>query len=371
MGRASTVSEPISPRRSSVDPARAFSLVVTVRNDRDGLRQLLPALESQTLPPAELIIVDGGSVDGTLDVLEGWSPARFPVRVVAEPGSNIAEGRNAGVRLAQYDWIACTDAGCRPDPTWLDALAGAPAEADIVAGIFIPEGGSDFERIASLAHYPVREELGESSFLLRAAHRLFGRDFRDSQAGGRSMAFRKQAWEAIGGMPADQYAGEDMAFTAALLKRGFRTALAPEAVIRWRPPRTWRATARMFFTYCRGDVRRPPRARHGLRAAAWLVGSRVAMSGDWRARSIVGVGFLAYIGLPLRRVRRAGIPVRHWWRVPVAVAVKDLSQLAGAAAGLTDLMRRQSQPNPHSARDHKGHDADAVPKVRSDAQTPV
>jgi cellulose synthase/poly-beta-1,6-N-acetylglucosamine synthase-like glycosyltransferase len=370
MRRASTVSEPISPSRSSV-PARVFSLVVTVRNDRDGLRQLLPALETQTLPPAELIIVDGGSVDGTLDVLEGWSPARFPVRVVAEPGSNIAEGRNAGVRLARYDWIACTDAGCRPDPAWLDALAGAPAEADVVGGIFIPEGGSDFERIASLTHYPVREELGESSFLLRAAHRLFGRDFRDSQAGGRSMAFRKRAWEAIGGMPADQYAGEDLAFTAALLKHGFRATLAPEAVIRWRPPGTWRATARMFFTYCRGDVRRPPRARHGLRAAAWLVGSKFAVSGRWRARAIVAMGFLAYVGLPLRRVRRAGIPVRHWWRVPVAVAVKDLSQLAGAAAGLTDLLRNQSQPNPHSARDHKRHDPNAVSRVRSAAQAPL
>jgi glycosyltransferase involved in cell wall biosynthesis len=356
--------------RRSPDPSRAFSLVVTVRNDRDGLRELLSALESQTLPPAELIIVDGGSVDGTLDVLEGWSPARFPVRAVAEPGSNIAEGRNAGVRLARYDWIACTDAGCRPDPAWLDALAAAPAEADIVAGIFIPEGGSQFERVASLTHYPVREELGESSLLVRAAHRFFGRDFRDSQAGGRSMAFRKQAWEAVGGMPADQYAGEDLAFTAALLERGFHATLAPEAVIRWRPPRTWRATARMFFTYCRGDVRRPPRARHGLRAAAWLVGFRLAVRGGWRARSIVALGFLAYIGLPLRRVRRAGIPVRHWWRVPVAVAVKDLSQLVGAAAGLSDLIRNRSQPNPHAARDRKGHELEAVPTARSGLRTP-
>lgn len=344
---------------------RVFSLVVTVRNDRDGLRQLLPALESQTLPPAELIIVDGGSVDGTLDVVEGWSPARFPVRVAVAPGSNIAEGRNAGVRLARYDWIACTDAGCRPDPGWLDALAGAPAHADVVAGIFVPDGASQFERIVSLTHYPVREELGDSSFLVRAAHRLFGRDFRDFQAGGRSMAFRKQAWEAIGGFPADQYAGEDLAFTAALLKHGYRSTLEPEAVIRWRPPPTWRAMARMFFTYCRGDVRRPPRARHGLRAIAWLVGSGLVIRGGWRARAFMGVGFLSYIGLPLRRVRRAEIPVRHWWRVPAAVAVKDLSQLVGAAAGLIDLMRQQPQPNPHAARNDPGQEPDADSRVNA------
>ena len=222
----------------------------------------------------------------------------------------------------------------------------------------MPDGASQFERIVSLTHYPVREELGDSSFFVRAAHRLFGRDFRDFQAGGRSMAFRKQAWEAIGGFPADQYAGEDLAFTAALLKHGYRSTLAPEAVIRWRPPPTWRATAKMFFTYSRGDVRRPPRARHALRAIVWLVGSRLAMRGSWPARAFVGVGFLSYIGLPLWRVRRAEIPVRHWWRVPAAVAVKDLSQLVGAAAGLIDLMRKQAQPNPHAARNDPGHRPD-------------
>jgi cellulose synthase/poly-beta-1,6-N-acetylglucosamine synthase-like glycosyltransferase len=269
------------------------------------------------------------------------------------------------VRLARYDWIACTDAGCRPDPGWLNALAGAPAHADVVAGIFVPDGASQFERVVSLTHYPVREELGDSSFLVRAAHRAFGRDFRDFQAGGRSMAFRKQAWEAIGGFPADQYAGEDLAFTAALLNHGYRSTLAPEAVIRWRPPPTWRATAQMFFTYCRGDVRRPPRARHGLRAIAWLIGSSLAIRGGRGARALVILGFLSYVGLPLWRVRKAEIPVRDWWRVPAAVAVKDLSQLAGAAAGLIDLMRKQAQPNPHAARNDWGHGHDAGSRVNA------
>jgi glycosyltransferase involved in cell wall biosynthesis len=329
---------------------RVFSLVVTVRNDRDGLKELLPALERQTVPPAELIVVDGGSVDGTLEVIDEWRPAGFPVRVAKAPGSNIAEGRNVGVALAQQDWIAVTDAGCRPDPGWLEALVRAPADADVISGIFISEGRSDFERVASLTHYPVRDELADPSLLVRTAHRLFGRDFREIHAGGRSMAFKKRAWESVGGFPADHYAGEDLAFTASLLHHGYRSTLAPDAVIRWRPPRSWGATARMFFIYSRGDVRRPPRIRHALRAMAWLGGLGVSVRGGWPRRAIVTLGFLSYVGLPLRRVRRAGIPIRHWWRVPAAVAVKDLAQLAGAAAGLTDIVRGRSQPNPHAAR---------------------
>ena len=324
-----------------------FSLVVTVRNDRAGLEELLPALESQTLAPAELIVVDGGSVDGTLEVLEAWSPERFSVRVVVEPGSNIAQGRNVAVRLAGHDWIACTDAGCRPDPGWLNALATAARDADLVAGIFIPEGESLFEKIVSLTHYPVPEELDSRSVLVRAAHRLFGRDFRASQAGGRSMAFTKRAWRDAGGFPTEQYAGEDFAFTAAVIALGYRSTLSPEAVIRWRPPPTWHETAQMFFTYCRGDVRNPPRRRHAVRAMAWTVGPVAALRGGRRSRAAVGLAAMSYLGLPLYRVARARFPVRHWWRVPVAVAVKDLSQIGGATAGLTDVIRRRPQPNPH------------------------
>jgi len=329
-----------------------LSLVVTVRNDRAGLQELLPALEAQTVAPAELIVVDGGSVDGTLEVLREWTTDRFPVRVELEPGSNIAQGRNAAVRLASCEWIACTDAGCRPDPGWLAALSAAAEEADIVAGVFVAEGRTPFEEIASLTHYPVPEELDGASPLVEASHRLFGRDFRGHQAGGRSMAFSKAAWEAAGGFPDVQYAGEDLAFTAAVLERGFRSTLAEDAVIRWRPPATWRATALMFFTYCRGDVRSPPRLRHLLRVVAWTLGPLLAVRAGRRGRVAVAGAALAYCGLPVHRARRAQVALRHWWRIPAAVAVKDVSQILGAAAGIADAVRGAPQPNPHPAPAH-------------------
>ena len=43
-------------------------MIVTVRNDPEGLQELLPALAAQETPPDEVVIVDGGSVDGTIDV---------------------------------------------------------------------------------------------------------------------------------------------------------------------------------------------------------------------------------------------------------------------------------------------------------------
>jgi hypothetical protein len=56
---------------------------------------------------------------------------------------------------------------------------------------------------------------------------------------------------------------------------------------------------------------------------------------------VVAGGSSAYLALPFWRAGQEGLEPRHWWRIPVAVAVKDLSQLAGAALGLSDRIRRR------------------------------
>ena len=334
------------PDEDGAEPPR-MSVIVTVRNDRNGLEELLPALAAQETAPDEVVIVDGGSVDGTLEVAQRFRSPRFPVRVECEPGANIAAGRNAAVRLARNDWIACTDAGCRPDPGWLTALSDAAAETDIVAGVFVSEGDTPLQRILGVTHYPMASEIDEASTLVRLSHALFGRRFLAQHAGGRSMAFSRRAWEAVGGFPEHQYAGEDLAFAAAVLDHGYRARLAPEAKVHWCPPATWRANALMFFRYCRGDVRSKGRSRHAARIVAWTITPLVFIHGRRRGRLAVCLGGLAYIGLPLERARRAGIPVSDWWRIPVAVAVKDVAQVAGALRGSVDALQGIPQPTPH------------------------
>jgi glycosyltransferase involved in cell wall biosynthesis len=108
---AREVTGPEAPAREGV------SVVVTVRDDRDQLAELLAALAAQTLAPDEIVVVDGGSSDGTAELLaEMRARGALPLRVVDAPGANIAAGRNVGVEAAAHDRIALTDAGCRPQP---------------------------------------------------------------------------------------------------------------------------------------------------------------------------------------------------------------------------------------------------------------
>jgi glycosyltransferase involved in cell wall biosynthesis len=321
-----------------------ISVVVTVRNDRAALGELLDALAGQERPPDEVVVVDGGSTDGTLEML---ARAGGPT-VVELPGANISAGRNAGVREAANERIACTDAGCRPARAWVAALAGALEGAEFAAGVYRVDARTPFERCLAVALYPSVEEIGDASPLVALSHRLFGRGFDARHATGRSMAFTRAAWRAAGGFPEDLYAGEDVAFSAAVVDAGTAARLVPEAEVAWRPRPTWRANARMYRTYARGDVRRGSRRRHIARAATWAIAPVVAAAGPRSARVAVAAGAAAYLALPARRARHDRLPVLEWWRLPLLVAMKDLSQCAGAAQGLFDEVRGRPQPSPGS-----------------------
>ena len=135
------------------------------------------------------------------------------------------------------------------------------------------EAETPLDRAVACAHYPVLEEVDEEDPLVRLSHRLFGRNFRPEHAGGRSMAFSRAAWEEVGGFPEHVYAGEDLAFSAAAIDRGFRPTLVEEAAVSLAPPdHLARDNARMFATYTRGDIRTKGRGRHLARLAAWSAG---------------------------------------------------------------------------------------------------
>ena len=66
-----------------------ISLICTVLNEGDHMRRLLDSLVAQTCAPDEVVIVDGGSRDNTVAVLNEYAD-RLPLRVLVEPGANIS-----------------------------------------------------------------------------------------------------------------------------------------------------------------------------------------------------------------------------------------------------------------------------------------
>lgn len=106
-------------------PPPFFSLIIVTWNSAAHLPRCLDCLRVQTVRDFEIVIVDNGSTDGTLDRLhtEQWD---FPLRV-ERLSSNLgfAAANNIGARLARGRWLVLLNADAFPEPDWLEKLLQA------------------------------------------------------------------------------------------------------------------------------------------------------------------------------------------------------------------------------------------------------
>ena len=87
------------------------SVIVTVLSEAQTIIPLLNSLVAQTLSADEVIIADGGSEDGTVQVIEKFAKEHSSLNLyLLQKKGNRSVGRNAAIARAQNDWIAITDA---------------------------------------------------------------------------------------------------------------------------------------------------------------------------------------------------------------------------------------------------------------------
>lgn len=133
---------------ASVPP---ISVVVPCFNAADTLEETLISIIDQTLPPCELIVVNDGSTDSSLDVLQRYAfsvKEKISIRIVDQENRGVSAARNAGVRIAKGELICFLDA----DDTWhpeklylqAKALQSASPDYQAVALVGIRRFATDF-----------------------------------------------------------------------------------------------------------------------------------------------------------------------------------------------------------------------------------
>ena len=84
------------------------SVITATYNDRENLRRIIRQVVSQSYDNIEYIIVDGGSTDGTLEVIQE-AKEQFGNRLlwISEPDKGIYDALNKGIRMATGEILGC------------------------------------------------------------------------------------------------------------------------------------------------------------------------------------------------------------------------------------------------------------------------
>jgi glycosyltransferase involved in cell wall biosynthesis len=156
--------------------APRVSVVIPTYNSAALVEEAVRSALAQTMPPAEVIVVDDGSTDDTADRLADFGP---PVRVIRQANGGVSSARNRALAAATGDLIAFLDA----DDVWhpdklrrqLEVLAARP-ELGLLGtltvawpGAFpdaLPEGAVVRVRLDDLV---VRNHFVTSSMIIRRA----------------------------------------------------------------------------------------------------------------------------------------------------------------------------------------------------------
>jgi glycosyltransferase involved in cell wall biosynthesis len=142
------------------------SVVVTELNEIEDIGSVVSSLLAQVPPAAEVIIVDGGSTDGTWEWLAA-AAAKDPRLVAIRDEScslkfsagPVSRGRNVAIQAAKSGLIACADAGCTYAPDWLlnltAPLVGGEAEYAL-GGSCLDASGCTVWDVASAPFFSIR-----------------------------------------------------------------------------------------------------------------------------------------------------------------------------------------------------------------------
>jgi rSAM/selenodomain-associated transferase 2 len=185
------------------------SVIIPVLNEADRVAATVQSVRTQA--PYEILVVDGGSTDGTPEQAAGAD------RVLAGPRGRAAQ-MNHGAAHASCDVLLFLHADCTPGPGALAAATRTLARRGVVAGCFqmrVAARGLAFRLIDGCATARVR---------------LTGIAYGDQ-----GLFLRRDIFERVGGFPAWRFM-EDVGISLALGRLG-RVAVAPAEL--FTSPRRW------------------------------------------------------------------------------------------------------------------------------------
>jgi len=110
-----------------------YSIITVNFNNKEGLRKTIESVIHQTFSDFEFIVIDGGSTDGSKEVLKEYD-AQIDYWV-SEPDGGIYQGMNKGIKKAKGDYLNFMNSGdCFYSSDILDKISSYQSDADFIVG---------------------------------------------------------------------------------------------------------------------------------------------------------------------------------------------------------------------------------------------
>lgn len=335
-------------RERNVAPSPVFkpeiSVLVPCLNEEGAIGPaLLSVLDDFVRTKAEVLVIDGGSTDGTLAEVDDLIKAGEPVRILENPFRIQSRGLNIGIREARGEFVVRLDAHCLYPPGYIRRCLALLEEnqADCAGGVMWPQGETPVQKAIGAA---MRHPLGVGD----AKYHLGG--YSGEYEGVYLGAFRRAVFERVGLFDPEALTNEDAELYARIRKSGGRIWLDGDLKVTYRPRASLRALASQYFRYGRG--RRATAKKHGgltsWRQAAppahLLLTIASFAAAPWLPWTLLypAAYLLAVLGITLLG-RFEDVPAGARWMVFFAFMTMHFSWAAGFLSGAFSA-RRESHP---------------------------
>ncbi|MCS7231647.1 MAG: glycosyltransferase [Elusimicrobiota bacterium] len=193
------------------------SIIIRTRNEEKYIGEVLNAVFSQNYKNFEVIIVDSGSTDKTLDIVKN-----FPVRIFSISPEKFSYGHalNFGFEKSQGKYVVCLSAHSLPTSnSWLEKLISNFIDEKVAAvmGKTLPwPDCNPFDRRGLLRRFNIeKQEITEKT---------------PFNFGNANSAIRKDIWEKLKFNESLTYA-EDLEWSRKIINLGYKIIYEPEAVV--------------------------------------------------------------------------------------------------------------------------------------------